>query len=160
METIFHRHNFFKYTYCVFKEVEPAEVPFPLDDYNYKSKSGSLYFYNEEGVYRISNHWGRAANCRWRLQALTGMPANRTKIGFARWQDFYSDNEREKLYFITVIGQEVLFRHKNEQPHENRILRTAGDTASVIRKIKKLLEGNKYLSEEEVKEKIDKLVFQ
>ncbi len=51
----YHNFNFFKHTYCEFDKVN--EVLFLENKEHYKSKSGSLYFYTEEGVYRYSNHW-------------------------------------------------------------------------------------------------------
>ena len=60
----YNQSNFFKHTFCEFQEIDRFEFP---EDTNYKSKSKSMYFYTDEGVYRKSNHWGRVANCRWKL---------------------------------------------------------------------------------------------
>lgn len=159
MAYTYHKHNFFKHTYCVFREVALADFPFDTKQPHYKSKSGSLYFYTEEGVYRLANHWGRAANCRWRLSPLPEGIGNRTKIGYARWKDFYKDSDTEKLYFISMENGEVVFHHKEELPHTGKIVRTAAETASTIRKIKKLLEGNHYFTEEEIQDKIHQLIY-
>ena len=65
----YHKNNFHSHTFCEFVAVE--SLPKIFSTPNYKSKSGSSYFFTEEGVYRSSNHWGRAANCRWRLIAIS-----------------------------------------------------------------------------------------
>ena len=61
----FTRNNFFKNTYCVFKGVRLREISRRKP--HYRSESGSTYYYTTNGVYRLSNHWGRAAKCNWRL---------------------------------------------------------------------------------------------
>ena len=61
----YNKTNFHKHTFCIFHEVD-FDVVKELKP-NYTSKSGSSYYFVESGVYRFSNHWGRAANCKWRL---------------------------------------------------------------------------------------------
>ena len=77
------------------------EFVFP-ENTNYKSKSESVYFYTKEGVFRKSNHWGRVANCRWKLIATKNYKNQQVVIGFAKWTDFYSLNSNEKIFFIEV----------------------------------------------------------
>ena len=60
----YNQTNFFKHTFCEFKEITNFKIP---ENINFSSKSDSTYFYTNEGVYRKSNHWGRVANCRWKL---------------------------------------------------------------------------------------------
>lgn len=91
--------NFFKHTFCEYTQVDDFDFP---EDTNYKSKSDSLYFYTDEGVYRKSNHWGRVANCRWKLITNQKYKNQKTVIGFAKWIDFYPINSSEKNFFITV----------------------------------------------------------
>ncbi len=91
----YHKYNFHKHTFCVWQEVIPDAII--ESKINYKSKSGSQYIFTETGVYRISNHWGRAANCRWRLESLKDYKNQQTKIGFALWTDFYNNDENSKL---------------------------------------------------------------
>ncbi|SFU75030.1 hypothetical protein SAMN05216480_11924 [Pustulibacterium marinum] len=160
MQKKYHKGNFFKHTYCVFKQVIKEDFPFQNEKPHYKSKSGSSYFYTEEGVFRVANHWGRAANCRWRIASIPTAKKDRVKIGFARWTDFYSDSETEKLYVITINGNDIEFQHKDAFPSENKIKRTAADTAKTIRKIKKLQEGkNPTISEEQAQTEIRKLIY-
>ena len=162
---IYNRNNFYNRTFCIFKEVD-LEFIKELKP-NFKSKSGSSYYFTEIGVYRLSNHWGRAANCKWRLTS-DSKNNNRTKLGFANWNEFYPDNDFEKLYFIEVDydAQSVNYYHKqNENFASDKVLRTAGDTTKLIKKIRILFEETawtKHLKEEnpEVirKEIIEKLI--
>ncbi len=140
----FHRNNFHKNTFCIFTEVSLNEIS--SLQLNYKSKSGSSYYFTQTGVYRLSNHWGRAANCKWRLQS-AGNSSNRTKLGFAAWTSFQRDNDFEKLYYIEANLQSnvVLFQHKDSGSHTSEILRTASETAKRIRQIRNLLENDAWL---------------
>ena len=144
----YHRGNFHKYTFCIFTEVDSSILS--SLKLNYKSKSGSSYFFTIDGVYRLSNHWGRAANCKWRLIPMTNPPSingtdKRTKLGFANWTDFYPDNDYEKLYFIEVDFDKstVTFNHKLSLSYTpDKVLRTASDTTKLIKQIRSLLEDD------------------
>ncbi len=161
----FNKSNFHKHTFCIFQEV----VLDVLKDLklHYKSKSGSSYYFVEVGVYRQSNHWGRAANCKWRLIS-DNNNKNRTKLGFANWTDFYPDNDFEKLYFIEVdfTNKSAHFNHFQSEKYSNvAILRTATETAKLLKQIRTLLEETawtKHLKEESIavlrKEIIDQLI--
>ena len=145
----YNKYNFHKYTFCVFQEVENNIVE--KLNLSYKSKSGSAYYFTAEGVYRVSNHWGRAANCRWRLHSKNKTVNQVKRIGYANWTDFYPNNEHEKLYYIEVNWKtkEVHFQHKeNPNYNDKYILRNAAITAKRIQTIREiLLEENwaKYL---------------
>ncbi|MEX6626107.1 hypothetical protein [Tenacibaculum salmonis] len=111
----FHKFNFFKYTYC---EFESKEITF-FDDKSahYKSKSGSIYFYTKEGVYRYSNHWGRVANCRWKIKGVEEYKSQDYYVGFANWNDFYPLNNTDKVFYLNVnytTKQVKIQRLKNE----------------------------------------------
>lgn len=93
------KYNFFKHTFCEFQQVDNFEFP---EENNYKSKSESLYFYTDKGVYRKSNHWGRVANCRWKLIANENYKNQQTVSGFSKWTDFYPINSTKKTFFISV----------------------------------------------------------
>jgi hypothetical protein len=86
--------NAFKNTFCVFKEVLSDKIENLKIQYD--SKSGSQYYYTEKGMYRMSNHWGRLANSKWRLEPLEPQTASKFKIGFAAWDSFYPDNSVDK----------------------------------------------------------------
>lgn len=139
----YNRTNFHKHTFCVFREVALAEIENRKPDYT--SKSGSSYYFTENGVYRLSNHWSRVANCRWRLESNISDPS-RTKLGFAYWSNFHRDNESEKLYFVTVDLQNktVSYQHKENAKNGNAIIRTASETAKIVKQIRHLLETDSW----------------
>ncbi|MBE9577559.1 hypothetical protein IM755_12645 [Flavobacterium aquaticum] len=140
----------------------------PNIEWHYKSKSGSGYCFTEEGVYRISNHWGRAANCRWRLISEIKNPNQKERIGYAKWTDFYPNNETENFFYVEVKfdTKEVNFQHKNNPNYDEKaVLRNASETAKIIRQIKEILESDtwaKYLDFDDLeqlrKEIITKLI--
>ncbi len=158
----YNKTNFHKHTFCEFTEVDSDLIP--NIDWHYKSKSGSGYCFTEEGVYRISNHWGRAANCRWRL--ISNLRANSSskinnsqhRIGYAKWTDFYTNNETENLFYVQVNfdTKEATFQHKNNPNYDGKaVLRNASETAKVIRQIKEILETDtwaKYLDFDHLEE--------
>lgn len=163
---IYDRRNFHKYTFCIYKQVELSAIENRKPDY--KSKSGSSYYFTETGVYRMSNHWGRAANCKWRLQPLENPGTERTKLGFAHWTEFHPDNDTEKLYYIEVDfeNHSVTFNHKsNQKENSETVLRTASETTKRIKQIRNLFDNNSWTayypqkdSELLVREVIQKLV--
>ncbi|MDD7914673.1 hypothetical protein [Polaribacter ponticola] len=95
----YNQTNFFKYTFCEFTQDTSFEFP---ENSNYKSKSDSTYFYTKEGVYRKSNHWGRVANCRWKLISNEDYKNQQIVVGFAKWSNFYPINSTEEIFFIEV----------------------------------------------------------
>lgn len=147
----YNKTNFHKHTFCEFTEVDTAAIP--NIEWHYKSKSGSGYCFTDEGVYRISNHWGRAANCRWRLISSSNSKINNSqnRIGYAKWTDFYPNSETENFFYVEVNfdTKEVTFQHKNNPNYDGKaVLRNAPETAKVIRQIKEILESDtwaKYL---------------
>ncbi|MDA9339738.1 hypothetical protein N9Q68_02070, partial [Polaribacter sp.] len=84
-------------------------------------KSESSYFYTEEGVYRKSNHWGRVANCRWKLIAEENYKNQTIVTGFAKWTNFFPLNSKEKIFFIEVNFDkkttEIKSKHKTSTAH-------------------------------------------
>ena len=149
---IYNKTNFHKYTFCIFTEVELDAIKDVK--LSYKSKSGSSYYFTDEGVYRLSNHWGRAANCRWRLEKKSNSNTERTKLGFANWKDFHSDNDFQKLYFIEVDFEKQIanFFHKESENYTSDVvLRTSTETTKRLKQIRTLFEDTawtKYLKEE------------
>lgn len=133
--------NFHKHTFCIWKEVAFTEI----SDLkiSYISQSGSQYIFTAEGLYRISNHWGRVANCHWRLIPLAQFKSQHTIVGFAKWVDFYSNDDTSKLFFIKVDTEtrEVNFYHKESSSNDQAkvVLRNAKETAKTIKIIKQVL---------------------
>ncbi len=137
---IYSKHNFHKHTFCIWKEVLFKEI----SDLkiSYKSQSGSQYIFTDKGLYRISNHWGRVANCHWRLVPLAEFKSQHNIVGYANWADFYSNDDTSKLFFIEANfeTQEANFYHKlSSNNQQNLVFRNAKDTAKTIRTIKEVL---------------------
>lgn len=140
MEKVFHPNpNSFKNTFCIFKEEFLHKIEkMPLQ---YRSKSGSCYYYTELGMYRLSNHWGRLANSKWRLEPKTPETESKTKLGFASWNDFYPDNATDELYYIEAnyINNTVNYQHKNNPKYDTEaVLRTSFETTKRIKQIRNL----------------------
>ena len=164
--------NSFKNTFCVFHEVLPDKIENLKVQYD--SKSGSQYFYTKEGMYRLSNHWGRLANSKWRLEPLEQdcfetRNESKFKIGFAAWNEFYPDNAEEELYYLEAnyVKNTVNYQHKNNPNYDNKaILRTSFETTKKIKQIRNLFNLTswaKYFEYEDLnelrKEIIDQLIF-
>lgn len=144
---MYHQYNFHKHTFCLFQQVDHSIVA--NLKLGYKSCSGSEYFFTEMGVYRKSNHWGRAANCRWRLITNTEYKNQTEIIGFAKWTQFYSNNETEKLFYIDLNDNEISFNHKDSDKYNGQFLRNAAQTSKRIKEIKVILQTEtwaKYLN--------------
>jgi len=132
--------NFHSHTFCIWKEVPVTEIQ--ELKLHFKSKHESQYYFTNEGVYRLSDHWGRVANCHWRLIPLTHFKNQKNTVAFANWSDFYSNDDAAKLFFIKVNleSQEVNFYHKHTaEATENVVFRNAKETAKVIRTLKEVL---------------------
>ena len=130
----------FKNTFCVFQEVllnnlEGLTV-------QYESKSGSCYYYTKLGMFRVSNHWGRLANSKWRLEPMKPESDSKTKLGFAPWTQFYPDNLLEELYYLEMnYGKNAVnYQHKNNPNYNGKaVLRTSFETTKKIKQIRNLL---------------------
>lgn len=140
------RYNFFKNTFAVFKK---SDQPLNFAKPHYISKHGSQYFFCEEGVYRYSNHWGRVGNCRWRLENID-FKQQTNYWGFCKWTDFHNNEDGLPLYFIEKIDAETFsYNHKNNATNGNVVLRSAADTAKILKKINELQQDSswaKYLT--------------
>ena len=132
--------NSFKNTFCVFNEM-PLEAINTLK-IQYDSKSGSKYYYTKSGMYRLSNHWGRLANSKWRLEPLEPETNSKIKLGYAAWNDFYPDNALEELYYLEINYSKkvVNYQHKNNPNYVNKeILRSSFETTKRIKQVRNLL---------------------
>lgn len=126
------RYNFHNHTFCRFTRT-PMEFWANITP-NYVSKSGSAYYFTDQGVYRLSNHWGRAANCKWRLEG-PKTASTRTELGYATWQQFYPDYPSEALYWIGVDQlQHLHYYHKNCPEYAGQPLFTANQIQKLLRK--------------------------
>ncbi|SHG40798.1 hypothetical protein SAMN05444372_105227 [Flavobacterium micromati] len=146
--------NSFKNTFCVFQEM-------PMENTNnlkiqYDSKSGSKYYYTELGMYRLSNHWGRLANSKWRLEPLQPETSLKFKLGFALWENFYPDNAIEELYYLEVNFEKntVNYQHKNNPQYDGKaFLRTTFETTKRIKQVRNIMyltSWAKYLENDDI----------
>jgi hypothetical protein len=138
---IYNQTNFFKHTFCEFQEVDNFDFP---EKMNYKSKSESTYFYTDEGVYRKSNHWGRVANCRWKLIASNTYKNQNIVIGFAKWSDFAPTNSTEKLFFIEVNFDEKSAKLQPKKENSTNYLFTFSEAQKRIKQIQHLFKDDKW----------------
>jgi hypothetical protein len=130
----------FKNTFCVFQELPLSSLE--ALTLQYASKSGSSYYYTKKGMYRVSNHWGRLANSKWRLEAMEPESDSKTKLGFAPWTHFYPDNAVEQLYYLEMnyAMNTVNYQHKNNPNYTGKaMLRTSFETTKKIKQIRNLL---------------------
>jgi hypothetical protein len=140
MEKIFRPSpNSFKNTFCVFHELPLQKIEgLPVQ---YASKAGSAYYYTKSGMYRLSNHWGRLANSKWRLEPLEPETPSKFKLGFAPWTAFYPDNAIDELYYIEAnfVANTVNYQHRNNPKYDKKaVLRTSFETTKRIKQIRNL----------------------
>lgn len=168
MEKIFRPNpNSFKNTFCVFHEVSIDSILGLKIQFD--SKSGSKYYYTIQGMYRLSNHWGRLANSKWRLEPLESATDSKIKLGFASWDTFYPDNALEELYYLEADYKKkiVNYQHKNNLNYDNKaVLRTSFETTKRIKQARNLFNLTswaKYFDYEDLdvlrQKIIDQLIF-
>ena len=146
-----------KNTFCLFTEVCQSAILNLKPDF--VSTSGSQYFFVNDGVFRLADHWGRTANSKWRLIPMDEAK-RKIRLGFASKSDFHKDNLHERLYFIEVDfdKNEVFFNHRNNQvAGDMAMLRTSTETTKVIRQIRNLLSSDswtKHFRQADIKQKM------
>ena len=150
----YNKTNFHSHTFCIWKEVAVTEIQ--ELKLHFKSKHDSHYYFTNDGVYRFSDHWGRVANCHWRLIPLSNYKNQKATVGYTKWTDFYTNDDTSKLFFIKVNfeTQEVNFYHKLVSDYDEKFaLRIANETAKTIKTIKQILTQTawaKYLNYEDL----------
>ncbi len=141
---VYHKFNFFKYTYC---EFEMQEIDFFKEkSSHFQSKSGSYYHYTKEGVFRYSNHWGRVASCRWKIKGIDIYKNQEYYVGFAKWNDFYPLNNSDKVFYLEVdfvVKQVKIKRLKNEEK-SNSFLMTSEFVHQRLKQIQTLFKEYKW----------------
>lgn len=80
---MYNKDNFFNGTIANFSSVSICRIPNRPTDY--VSESGSRYWYDERGVYRMADHWGDVSSCYWtfNFSAAAGL-----SVGFCSWSKF------------------------------------------------------------------------
>ena len=137
----YNQTNFFKHTFCEFKEITNFEIP---ENINFSSKSDSTYFYTNKGVYRKSNHWGRVANCRWKLISITNYKNQEVVVAFAKWTDFYPINSDEKTFFIEVDFIKKITNIQTKKEDTQHELFDFSESQHRIKKIIRLFKDDKW----------------
>ena len=103
----YNEHNFYMGTIASF---ESCEIPQRPSDY--VSYSGSTYWYDTDGVYRYSDHWGSGvSSCTWYLDDYVDSSYEYDdgwSCGFAKWGEFAQND----VYTVMVYGENL------EQPYE------------------------------------------
>ncbi len=139
---IYNKNNFHKNTFCIFHQVDSIEIKDLIP--SYKSKSGSHYYFTEKGVFRKSNHWGRAANCRWRVIPNQQYKNQTIIVAYANWSDFYRNNDLEKLFYIILSNNQPILCHKDSLGYDNQFLMNAKESAKRIKEIKKIIDHDEW----------------
>ncbi|MDY8136128.1 hypothetical protein [Aquimarina sp. 2201CG5-10] len=146
VKKVYTRNNFFNKTYCVFRGVSLREISRRKP--NYRSESGSSYYYTKHGVYRLSNHWGRAAKCNWRLASDFPAEIDNLRLGYADWMDFRENLDGDvDAYYISVDfeNKKVQYTHRDNPNYDGvAVLRSSDATRKLIKQIKNLLETHKW----------------
>lgn len=131
----------FKNTFCVFNEVDLSEIN--QLDLAYSSESGSKYFYSNDGMYRLSNHWGRLANSKWRLESADEIHNDsKLKLGYADFSSFLPDNNVDKLYYLEYNSNKKIINYQHKlfkYADKNAILRTTVETRKRIKQARNIL---------------------
>ena len=131
--------NFFKHTYCEFQWVENFEFP---ENAHFKSNSNSTYYYTEKGVYRKSNHWGKVANCQWKILPLENYKNQQTIIGFATWDCFFPTISSEKNFIIAVDFNQNTATIQSKKNRETFPLFAFSEAQQKLKKIRELLQND------------------
>ena len=91
---------------------------------------------------RLSNHWGKLANSKWRLIALEPETDSKFKLGFAKYDNFFPDNDIEEIYYLEYDSENetVNYNHKNSSTFTGKpILRTTFETRKRIKQARNIL---------------------
>lgn len=101
-------NNFYILTLADFKEVNNDTILKEIKESpDFISVSGSRYLYGNNGVYRLSNHWGGVASCYWTIndREIKGL-----KLGFCKLNDF---RFRDTYVLIYSKDKEKILKYTN-----------------------------------------------
>ena len=93
-------------------------------------------------MYRLSNHWGRLANSKWRLIPLEIETNSKFKLGFAQYESFYPDNDIEDIYYLEYnqLANTIDYNHKNNPDYDGKpVLRTTLETRKRIKQARNIV---------------------
>ena len=140
----YHKFNFYRSTYCEF-EMQKLNF-FEEMKAHFQSKSGSYYYYTENGVFRYSNHWGRVANCRWKIQGIDQYKNQNYYVGYANWSDFYPLNSTDKVFYLEAdyVEHKVSIKRIQYNSEEAHFLMTSELAHQRLKQIQSLLKEYKW----------------
>ncbi|CAM1365787.1 conserved hypothetical protein [Tenacibaculum sediminilitoris] len=140
----YHKFNFYRNTYCEF-EIQNINF-FEEMKAHFQSKSGSYYYYTENGVFRYSNHWGRVANCRWKIQGIDRYKNQKYYVGFANWSSFYPLNTTDKVFYLEVdyTKAKVTIKRIQNDSKSSQFLMTSEFAHQRLKQIQTLLREYKW----------------
>ncbi len=93
-------------------------------------------------MYRLSNHWGRLANSKWRLVSLKPETDSKFKLGFAKYESFFPDNDIDAIYYLEYnqLDETVNYNHKNNPDFDGKpVLRTTFETRKRIKQARNIV---------------------
>ncbi|WP_428742384.1 hypothetical protein [Tenacibaculum sp.] len=140
----YHKFNFYRSTYC---EFEMQNINFFEEmKAHFQSKSGSYYYYTENGVFRYSNHWGRVANCRWKIRGIEQYKNQNYYVGYANWSDFYPLNNTDKVFYLEAdyVEHKVSIKRIQYNSEEAHFLMTSELAHQRLKQIQSLFKEYKW----------------
>ena len=93
-------------------------------------------------MFRLSNHWGRLANSKWRLIPLDNTSISKFKLGFAKFDSFFHDNDVDAIYYLEYnsVDKSINYNHKKNPDFDCKaILRTTLETRKRIKQARNIL---------------------
>ncbi|TYP96462.1 hypothetical protein C7447_10728 [Tenacibaculum adriaticum] len=113
---------------------------------HFQSKSGSYYFYTQEGVYRYSNHWGRVASCRWKIKGIEEYKNQHYYVGYSKWENFYPLNDYDKVFFLVVDFNQKKVKIERINPQEKTFVFLMNSTFAHqrLKQVQNLFKENKW----------------
>ena len=85
----YNKDNFYRKTTGDFKTAQaPSRAP------DFVSASSSKYWYEDYGVFRQADHWGKVSSNEWTLDGKESSGA--VKTGYAKWEDFAYNGAKDK----------------------------------------------------------------
>lgn len=100
----FDKDNFFVAT-----KANYIKCKMPKGEADYTSRTGSKYYYSENGVVRVSDHWGyMIASCQWNLN--NDYSEKEIKAGFCEWTQFKSNYDYK-------FEDDIVTSQRGKKPH-------------------------------------------
>lgn len=79
-----------------------------------KNFPSSEYWYTEDGVYRMSDHWGKCKTCYWTLDGKEVNDDLDVLIGFCKWENFKECTNDGKITKLKEDGIYIFYNDDKE----------------------------------------------